>query len=214
MTDTHYLHPSQFQFPDHSNLKHNMTFENINTERKQLFDTTIVNNLKAQKSYPLTKNDDDLSCSNTRHLFKNISETPLTLLFFSDHNINNIQNLVKMQVYQKINHVISNQSTIEIEIAMRSIYLTYSEHPLLFTDNMSPETIAHLKTQYTEEVARLNNIVINTITPTICTQIQQYLDYLRDASSGLRTIPRAVNTSIAGERQYRSITNVLTGNSL
>ena len=97
---------------------------------------------------------------------------------------------------------------------MRSVFLAYSEHPPLLDETMSKEKIKFLLKLYTREVARLNQLVIDTIVPKVCSQVQAYLDYLRDSSSGLRTIPRAISTSISGTKSYRSITNILTGSSL
>ena len=213
------LHPSQFQnnISVSNNIKSTRTLISLTNERKNVFqsDTFDISKLEPQKSFNLTSDDKSLSGSNTRFLFKNLyGETPLTFLFFSKDNIDNIQNLTKMLVYKQMNYTISNQNITDLHIIMRSVFLSYSEHPPLLDETMAKEKIDKLKKLYTKEVDRLNTLVIDIVVPKVCSGVQAYLDYLRDSSSGLRTIPRSVNTSVAGTKQFRSITNILTGSSL
>jgi hypothetical protein len=119
-----------------------------------------------------------------------------------------------MLVYKQMNYVISDQNVTDLQIVMRSVFLAYSEHPPLLDETMSKEKIKFLLKLYTLEVARLNQLVIDTIVPDICSQVQAYLHYLRDAGTPLKTIPRAISTSVAGEKAYRSVTNVLLGTPL
>lgn len=215
-------HPSVFQNNSinniTSNIKSNRTMSNLINERenklgiKGEFD---ISKLSAPGHYNLTSDDNELSGSNTRFLFKNLyGETPLTFLFFSKDNIINIQNVIKMLVYKQMNYVIDNQSIIDLEIIMRSLFLAYSEHPLLIDEQMPDIQKQQLLVLYTNEVARLNDLVITTVVPLVCSQLQQYLVYLHDSSTNIEPIPRSVNVSNAGKRTYRSITNVLTGSSL
>jgi len=224
------LHPSQFQnnaVNDVSNnIKETRTLVGLTNERKNIFglkgdkdkdnsQMVDISKLESPGTYAFTSDDQQLSGSNTRFLFKNLyGETPLTFLFFSEDNIHNIQNLTKMLVYKQMNYIISDQNVTDLQIVMRSIFLAYSEHPKLIDETMSKAEISFLLKQYTNEIARLNQLVISSIVPKVCSQVQQYLDYLRDSSSGLRTIPRSINTSISGTKAYRSITNILTGSSL
>lgn len=217
------LHPSQFQNNSVNNVSNNIketrTLVSLTNERKNIFgskDTsTDISKLESPGSYDLTVNDKQLSGSNTRFLFKNLyGETPLTFLFFSEDNINNIQNLTKMLVYKQMNYVISNQNVTDLQIILRSVFLAYSEHPKLIDETMSKKEINMLLKLYTNEVARLNQLVIDTIVPKICSQVQQYLSYLKDANSPIQPIPRSLNTSISGTKQYRSITSTLLGTPL
>lgn len=152
--------------------------------------------------------------SNTKYLFRDIGETPLTFLFFSDSNINNIQKLIKFLIFKETSHIIDNQSKNELMIIMRSIFIEYNKHPKLITENMSENEKKKLLDKYKEEVFRLNDIVVNLIVPKIISQLKQYLDYLRDSSAQpyRKDIPK--NTSISGEREYKSITQVLLGGDL
>ena len=94
---------------------------------------------------------------------------------------------------------------------MRSIFLQYSAHPPLIDEKMSEQERQALFKKYTGEVDRLNRIVLNEILPNVVSQIQQYVDYLRDASQQPYYMDKPTNESVKGQKQYRSITQVLTG---
>ena len=213
------LHPSQFQNNTINNVSNNIkstrTLVSLANQRKNIFKELEISKLESPGSFNFTLDDKSLSGSNTRFLFKNLyGETPLTFLFFSEDNIHNLQNLTKMLVYKEMNYVISEQNVTDLQIVMRSIFLSLSEHPPLIDETMSKQKINQLLKLYTQEVDRLNTLVIDTIVPKVCSGVQGYLDYLRDSSSGLRTIPRAISTSVAGTKQYRSVTSTLLGTTL
>lgn len=216
------LHPSQFQNNAINNVSNNIketrTLVSLTNERKNVFglkDDIDISKLESPGTYNLTPDDKKVSGSNTRFLFKNLyGETPLTFLFFSEDNINSIQNLAKMLVYKQMNYVISNQNVTDLQIVMRSTFLAFSEHPKLIDESMSKDEINYLLKMYTQEVARLNELIVNIIVPKICSQIQQYLDYLKCAGNPIQPIPRSINTSVAGTKNYRSITSTLLGTPL
>lgn len=168
-------------------------------------------------SFKFTAEDGDqkLSGSNTRHLFKNLyGETLLTFLFFSKDNINNIQKLLKMLVFKQMNKVIDDQSNTELMIIMRSIFLEYSQHPPLIDEGMSDITKNQLYKMYSDEVLRLNELVLNELVPLTCSQLQQYLTYIHDINSPRVFMDKPIIDSLKGEKEYRSITSVLTGSAL
>lgn len=188
------------------------TLLTITEERSKRIASDKIDSLKSPGKFNLTPDDKTISGSNTRFLFKNLyGETPLTFLFFSDKNINNIQNLLRMRVHKQMGYIIDNQSTNELMIIMRSIFLEYSAHPPLIKADMPEKERQVLFQKYTKEVDRLNRIVINEIVPKVVSQIQQYVDYLRDASQQPYQMDKPANESIKGQRQYRSITQVLAG---
>ncbi len=177
------FHPSMFEtiidVP-----KEDRTLSAIKEQRKtRLGGDNDLSNLTSPGKYAFTENDSAISHSNTRHLFKNLyGETLLTFLFFSSQNVNNLQNLIKYLVNKEIGYTIDNQDNTELLIIMRSIFLEYSAHPPLLTEEMSEEEKQKLLNRYTSEVGRLNEIVLNQVVPRIVSQLQQYLDYLRDSS--------------------------------
>ena len=63
------------------------TLQMIRKQRGQRLTSEKVDNMESPGSHILTTDDDDLSDSNTRYLFKNLyGETLLTSLFFSKLN--------------------------------------------------------------------------------------------------------------------------------
>lgn len=212
------LHPSQFQNDKvniKSNLKNERTLVSITEERGQTFTTKDLSKLTSPGKFNFTPDDKKLNGSNTKSLFKNLyGETLLTFLFFSEDNINNIQNLIRMKVFKEMKQVIDNQSNIELMVIMRSIFLAFSEHPKLIDPSMSEKERNRLLISYTNEVNRLNQLVVNECVPLVVSQLQQYVTYLHDASTPLKIMDKPISTSVAGTRNLRSVTNILTGNSL
>uniref|UniRef100_A0A6C0H7H1 Minor capsid protein P8 central region domain-containing protein n=1 Tax=viral metagenome TaxID=1070528 RepID=A0A6C0H7H1_9ZZZZ len=210
------FHPSMYQVTDET-PGDQRTLLTVRKQREKKLPETDIKKLVSPGSFPLTDSSagSNVSGSNTRYLFKNLyGETLLTFLFFSEQNIQNIQNIIRMLVYKEMNQVIDNQSTNELLVIMRSIFLEYSAHPPLIDAGTPEDQKQKLFGMYTREVSRLNEIVINEIVPKIVSQLQQYLDYLRDASTQPYQMETPQNVSIAGERQYRSVTQVLTGGEL
>lgn len=217
------FHPSMFEnmTPDLSDNAPNagdkrslLTVQNQRARRIDVGETDY-NAMSSPGRYNFTENDTALSGSNTRHLFKNLyGETPLTFLFFSDTNVQNIQNVIKLIVHRETGQVVDDQSVTELLVIMRSIFLEYSAHPPLLDDKMSAEKRNAVLQQYKTEVSRLNDIVVNHVVPKVVSQLQQYLDYLRDATQQPYQMDTPKNSSISGERQYRSITQVLLGGDL
>jgi hypothetical protein len=193
----------------------NRTLQEITKERGQRLTKSKIDELISPGSYNFNTNDDSLSGSNTRHLFKNLyGETLLTFLFFSKTNIDNIQDILKFVVHRETKYIIDNQSVNELLIVMRALFLEYSLHPKLITEEMSDKERSELLKKYTIEVERLNMIVINQVVPKIISQIQQYVDYLRDASEQPYYMDKPQNDSVKGQKQYRSTTQVLIGGEL
>lgn len=190
----------------------NRTLMSIRKQRAQRLTNNKVDKLISPGSFNLTPDDKSVSGSNTRYLFRNLyGETPLTFAFFSSKNIQNIQDLIKFTVYKETEYVVDNQSVNELMIIMRSIFLEYSLHPKLIDENMSDKEKSELMVKYKNEVARLNQIVINAIVPKIISQIQQYVDYLRDVSQQPYYMDKPKNESTTGQKQYRSTTQILFG---
>lgn len=212
------IHPSQFQSDTNnikSNLKNDRTLLSIRKERGQTLAVEDFSKLISPGKYNFTDNDQELSGSNTSSMFKNLyGETLLTFLFFSSENVNNIQKLIRMLVYKETKKVVDDQSTTELLVIMRSIFLAYSEHPKLIDETMSQTEKDNLISLYTAEVHRLNQLVIDTCVPMVVSQLQQYLIYLYDSSNPLKIMDKPLNTSVSGTKNYRSQTQVLLGSEL
>jgi hypothetical protein len=110
------------------------------------------------------------SCGSFRDsLCGNWINTPLSLLFFSKENIQILQNNIKKGVYEKSNqqYVIGEQSCDELKIIMRSIYLQNSQN---------------LPYNITNQVDKLNNLVLEYCVKQIYNEAISYMKYKRDAS--------------------------------
>jgi hypothetical protein len=209
------FHPSIFESVQKDIPGDKRTLLSVRKQRGQRLNDADLQKLQSPGRYAVTSDDSLVSSVNTGYLFKNLyGNTLLTDLFFSEQNISNIQNLIRLLVHKETNYIIDNQSVTELLVIMRSIFLEYHAHPPLINNTMSNQQKQELYKKYTNEVSRLNEIVLNQVVPKVVSQLQQYLDYLRDASQQPYQIETPKFESITGERQYRSVTQVLLGGDL
>lgn len=209
------FHPSLFEDTSAHTPQDERTLLSVRKERGLRLPSTNVSELKSPGQYKVTIDDKSVGKSNTRFLFKNLyGETLLTEMFFSEKNIESIQNLLRFLVHKETKYVISDQNVTELLIIMRGLFLEYSSHPPLLNNNMSVKDRQKVIEMYKAEVNRLNEIVLNYIVPKIVSQMQQYISYLEDASTQPYQMDLPQNVSSAGTRQYRSVTSILTGNNL
>lgn len=203
------IHPSEFQTSRPDLIGNDSIVKQV--QSNPLINRTL-DSLVSPGAHHLNGDSDELSEFNQKAAFKGLyGDTLLTDLFFSRINITNIQKLLRYVVHKEMNYVIDDQSEKELLTIMRSIFLTYSEHPLYITPDLDPETVAKLKKQYTDECHRLNKLVVNETVPIIASALQQYVNYLDTSSRPLAQIDRPVDVSIAGTRQLRSVSQVLSG---
>ena len=208
------FHPSIFEILQEKPVEER-SMALLREQRSQRLTEENVEKLESPGTYGLTVDDKKIGKTNTNQLFKNIhEETLLTHLFFSEKNVETIQNLIKLLVHKETGYVLDKQSYTELLIVMRSIFLEYNAHPPLISDTMDKKTQMVIMKKYTDEIIRLNDIVLNTIVPRVISQLQQYLDYLRDASEQPYYMERPNNVNATGQKQYRSVTQVLIGGDL
>jgi len=98
------------------------------------------------------------------------NETPLSQAFFSQENIQIIQNGIRSGVYKRSNgqYVIGDQDCDSIKIIMRSVFLQYSAN--------KPSSIP-------EQIIELNNIVLNYCVQQVYSEAQGYMKYIDDVST-------------------------------
>ena len=99
-------------------------------------------------------------------------ETGLSEVYFSTQNIAVLQAAIRYEVQQKTGKIIDKQSTTELSVVMRSIYLQYG-NPMVSSDNIK------------NEVRKLNMRVIDYCAEEISTQVLQYQGYIQK----LTTLP-------------------------
>ena len=109
----------------------------------------------------------------------------LNQTFFSPDNVQIVQNLIRKRVFDDSQQVIDPQSTDELLIVMRSMYLTYGRNE----DN-------NIK----EQIGELNKRVADWSVPKIVSEISMYLTYRKDASTMPVPLAHPVNISSAGTK--------------
>lgn len=161
------------------------TYEDIWNER----DLTIVK--KPTKRMKMYRDEKNRKTKINKTVLRGIFEcNNLSDLFFSPENIKNIQNQIRYNVWKESNNVyiVDEQDPMELSIIMRSLYLQYSKN---------------ININIKEQIKELNSIVVDDVTPTIISNIQQYLTYLRDKQKPYRTMDRPINVSSAGLKSLR-----------
>ena len=112
------------------------------------------------------------------------ADTPMAVMFFSRENMNLLQLNLRSLVKERTGHMIDRQSDESLIILQRAILIEYM--PTLV--GMMPR----------QAVTFLNEQTLARALPTVVSNIQQYLTYLRDASRIPEPLPRGQNVSIRG----------------
>ena len=128
-----------------------------------------------------------LSENNVNSISQSLTNTNLSLNFFSKDNVNIIQKSIIKSVYTKScgNHLISNQDEQELLIIMRSYYLQYGKN---------------LPYDINKQVDELNNKVVEWAVENIITNIDQYINYKKTCSTLPMPLERAQLPSQKGTK--------------
>ena len=109
----------------------------------------------------------------------------LNQTFFSESNFQIVQNKIRYEVYRKTQKVIDPQSTDDLFMVMRAIYLQFGKN--------QPINIA-------AQVADLNQRVAEFCVPKIVAEMEMYQTYLKDISSLPVPMQHPVSQSSAGSK--------------
>ena len=113
------------------------------------------------------------------------SENVLNRTFFSQNNIDMIQNTIVNEIVKRTGYKIARQSELQLQIIMRSIFLQYAKN--------NPCNIK-------QQIIDLDRKVIDYSVDRIITEISQYLEY-KDTINKLPTpLSHPANLSNAGEK--------------
>jgi hypothetical protein len=114
--------------------------------------------------------------------------TPLSKAFFSEKNFDQIQNMIRYNVYLRSGkkHIIGRQSDTQLQIIMRSIYLQNSKN---------------LQTDIKNQIKELNKLVLDYCVPNILVEVEQYMQYKVSVSKIPEPIPLAVSTNNTDKNQ-------------
>lgn len=153
----------------------------VTTTKQPLKDLKMINNNSTQKNFQVEA------------LYGIQETTTLNKLYFSKKNMDIIQNTIRYKVYidTEKKHIIDNQSDVELEIIMRSIYLQHSPN---------------LPNQIQEQIKYLNNLVSNWCSEKIIPEIYQYVGYLKEIEYMPVPMELPVNISSKGNKTLRSVT--------
>jgi hypothetical protein len=118
----------------------------------------------------------------------NLEWNVLAQVFFSKENIQIIQNGLRAGVYamSEGKYIIPNQNIENLKIIMRSTYLQYAEH---------------YPTKITQQVERLNNIVLDYAVPAVYGEAVGYSKYIEDQS----TLVMPLNHPLNHDRNYKEL---------
>ena len=131
-------------------------------------------NIKTPNTSDLFKMYDKIpahQCSTFRNPTEGLwNETLLSSVFFSQDNIQLIQNGIRAGVYKRSNgqYVIGPQDCDSLKIIMRSIFLQYSAN--------QPNNIQG-------QVTELNKLVLNYCIQQVYSEAQGYMKYINDVST-------------------------------
>lgn len=127
-------------------------------------------------------------------------ETQLSILFFSEQNIKNISNRIRLIVFQKTGKKIADLNRISLLEKMREVYLNFKKwNPDWGYDGNLKET------------KRLSNIVIDSLSVNLISRVLEYFDNLVDLDNpnSVNLIPQ--NVSNKKEIPLRSQAEILFG---
>lgn len=159
-------------------------------------------NLYAEVNPTYNSGNNNSKCDYTNTISKyalhsvNMQNTPVSILFFSDENINRLQKKIRTSVYNLSNGKFKldvEQDQQDLILVMRAVYLDYGK-------NLDSHVVAQVKL--------LNQKLLETIMPDIMTNVKQAYGYLQDISQPLKPIVRPLNVSNAGRKTLPSMTTV------
>lgn len=109
----------------------------------------------------------------------------LNQTFFSTANFQILQNKIRYEVYKQTHTVIDEQSSDDLFMIMRAIYLTYGRN---------------LPTNIAGQVEELNKLVADWCVPKIAAELGMYVQYLHDIDKMPVPLSHPVSQSSAGTR--------------
>ena len=117
-------------------------------------------------------------------------ETMLSKAYFSQNNIQIIQNGIRAGVYNKSNgqYVVAPQDCESLKVIMRSVFLQHATN--------QPQ-------QITEQIAELNKIVLEYCIFHVYSEAQGYMKYLTDVSTLAVPLAPPIMSSENDKRNYK-----------
>ena len=125
------------------------------------------------------------STATTDGIRGNWEENILNQTFFSTANFKIMQNKIRYEVYTETKQVIDEQSSDDLFMVMRAIYLSYGRN---------------LPTNIRGQIEELNNYVSDWCVPRIIAEMEMYQRYLKDISAMPVPMAHPMSLSSAGTK--------------
>jgi len=134
----------------------------------------LVRNMNTPSTLSIFSSDGDIYSeydNYNEYSLKGIQESsPMSIIFFSDSNVEAIQKTIRFDIYKSKQRIISEQSPNELYTVMRSIYLQHA--------NSRSST-----NQFMENLQKLNKMVVDYCVQNVSDQMEQYSNYILKISS-------------------------------
>ena len=153
-----------------------------------------INNNETVNSYELYKNSNSKQDTNVDIISNIVVPNTLSRAFFSNDNVECIQNQIINNVYNQSQKQISKQSYQELQIIMKSIYLQYSRN---------------LSYDIKEQISVLNKYVVDECVSIIIPNVLQYNKYITEITGPLPVPPRSINVSNKGEKSLSGTASLI-----
>jgi hypothetical protein len=135
----------------------------------------------------------------------NYIPTTFTRLFYSQENILNIQQLLKYSVYNQSGYAIDRQKETILLQLMKGVLDNYGHIPNEFTGNETQYEYRILASFYKDEINKLNNILVQELTPQIISSIKSQMLYNESWDTSPNRLPLPKSTSITGSRAFKGV---------
>ncbi len=166
----------------------------ITSQKPDKIENSYSFNMYQNKMSPIDTNNICYSGNSTLALKSMMENTPVSIIFFSDKNIDRIQKQIKIEINKYFKgkmKLLVDQDKLDLIQVMRYIYFEYGKN---------------LPFNYAQQVKELNIRTIKYIIPDMITNIKQQYDYIRDINSPMKTLDRPLNVNSAGRRSLPSTT--------
>ena len=124
----------------------------------------------------------------SKNILQGIQEdSPLSQAFFSECNLNHLNDLLRYQVWVDSGekYVIGKQDAQQLIMIMRSVYLQESLN--------QPDNIP-------KQVNELNESIIKQTVPKLISEVQQFIQYNTEINEDRKILQHSVNPSIKGSK--------------
>ena len=135
----------------------------------------------------------------------NTMPTLLFYFFFSKDNIAALQKNIRYAVNKWSGFNVGDSSVLELTVAMEKVYANRAKH---IDEDTAPSSILlrHIK----QQLAELNNLVVNEVVPMIINGAEQHVGYLKRVETPItaKGLQRPMDTRVTGTKVYRSPADV------